>query len=62
MAKHWLVEVYEDGEKLIAIEPEMLSGQSELTESNLETIRLCAKHLIGFAGRAQVNYEKQINT
>ena len=35
---------------LLAIEPEMLSGKSDLTERDLETIRAAGRHLLGFAG------------
>jgi hypothetical protein len=46
----WRVEVSLYDGVLVAIEPEMLSGKSELTDRDIETIRAAGKHLLGFAG------------
>ena len=46
----WRVEVKLYDGTLLAIEPEMLSGKSDLTERDLETIRVAGRHLLGFAG------------
>lgn len=46
----WRVEVKLYDGTLLAIEPDMLSGKSDLTERDLETIRAAGKHLLGFAG------------
>lgn len=49
IATHWRVEVYADGEQILAIEPEMVAG-AEITPDYADTIRHCADHLRGFVG------------
>jgi hypothetical protein len=49
IATHWRVEVYAEGEHILSIEPEMVSG-ADMTEDYADTIRHCAAHLIGFVG------------
>lgn len=46
----WRVEVKLYDGTLLAIEPEMLAGKSDLTERDLETIRAAGRNLLGFAG------------
>lgn len=46
----WRVEVTTHEGLLLAIEPEMLAGKGDLSESDLDTIRDCATHLMSFAG------------
>ena len=46
----WRVEVKLYDGTLLAIEPEMLAGKSDLTDRDLETIRAAGRHLLGFAG------------
>lgn len=48
--KWWRVEVMTHEGTLVAIEPEILAGKSDLTPEDVETIRECAAHLQGFAG------------
>lgn len=50
MSAWWRVEVSTHDGKLIAIEPSMLAGKSDLSDADLETIRECARHLLAFAG------------
>lgn len=50
MNEWWRVEVRTHDGELVAIEPEMLAGKSDLTDSDLETIRECGRHLLAFAG------------
>ncbi|MCK9394210.1 MAG: hypothetical protein M0Q44_01300 [Methylobacter sp.] len=49
-AVHWRVEVYADGEQILAIEPEIVAGD-EITPDYADTIRHCADHLRGFVGQ-----------
>lgn len=49
IATHWRVEVYADGERILAVEPEMVSG-ADITDDYADTIRHCAAHLLGFIG------------
>lgn len=49
--KHWSVEVRRDGESLLVIESNFMSGKNELSEDDLEQIRSCGEHLIAFAGK-----------
>ena len=47
----WRVEVVVDvGRVLVAIEPEMLAGDSELSDGDLDVIRYCGRALLLFAG------------
>ena len=48
--RHWRVEVSTNGESILAIEPEMLAGKSDLTEDDHEAILTAARHLLGFLG------------
>lgn len=53
MAEWWRVEVLTHDGELIAIEPEMLAGKSDLSEADVETIRDCARQLLAFAGSGE---------
>lgn len=46
----WRVEVSLYDGVLVAIEPYMLSGKSDLTSRDRETIRVAARHLLAFVG------------
>ena len=46
---HWAVTVFRDGEEIVTIESNCLSGR-EITPEDEETIRNCAKHLLSFIG------------
>lgn len=52
--KWWRVEVHLDDGALLAIEPEMVSGKSDLTQVDVETIRTAAKHLLAFVGEEDI--------
>lgn len=46
----WRVEVSLYDGTLLAIEPRMLAGKSNLTERDIATIRTAGRHLLGFVG------------
>lgn len=48
--KHWSVTVAVNGEDLVTIESNFLSGKSDLSEDELEAVRIAGRHLISFAG------------
>lgn len=52
--KWWRVEVHLDDGVLLAIEPEMVAGKSDLTQVDVETIRAAAKHLLAFVGEEDI--------
>lgn len=49
ITEHWRVEVFADGEQILAIEPKMLAG-ADITEDYADTIRYCARQLLSFVG------------
>ena len=50
MQRGYSVTVYKDGEPLVTIEREMLSGQDPISAQDAEAIRDAGEHLIAFAG------------
>jgi len=50
MSRHWSVTVTRNGENLVTIESNCLSGKSEFTDAEAETIRDAARHLKAFIG------------
>lgn len=48
--QHWGVDVRRNGETLVTIESNFLSGKSEFSEVEAEVIRQCADHLHAFIG------------
>lgn len=50
-ADHWAVEVRVNGETILTIESNCLSGKSDLTETDFDTIRTAANNLLSFAGK-----------
>lgn len=51
MAKqHWRVEVYLDGNRILAIEPESICGLENIQEPEEDAIRKAANSLLGFIG------------
>ena len=52
---HWSVEVRGNGESLVCIEHESLSGKATFTAAEEETIRVAAEHLLAFIGRRYRN-------
>jgi hypothetical protein len=56
-SEHWHVEVSVNGETVLAIGHNFLSGVDDIHE-HAETIRTAANHLLGFIGDAQ-NVERQ---
>lgn len=51
----WSVSVNINGEDVLSISDNELSGV-DLTEEQLEIIRNCARHLLGFAGESTSNF------
>lgn len=49
MAEHWAVTVYREGEEIVTIESNCLSGR-ELTPEDEAAIRTAANHLLAFIG------------
>lgn len=47
---HWLVTVEREGETLVTIESGCLSGKSDFTDAEAQTIRDAAEHLLSFIG------------
>lgn len=47
--QHWSVTVAVDGETVLTIESNCLSGVSDIDQHS-EAIRTCARHLLGFVG------------
>lgn len=47
---HWRVEVSVNGESVLAIEPEMLAGKSDITDEEEAAIMTAARHLASFLG------------
>ena len=48
--RHWAVTVRADGEELVTIETNFLSGR-DLTSADEDLIETAAKHLLAFIGR-----------
>jgi hypothetical protein len=48
--KHWAVTILVDGDQILNIESNFLSGK-ELTKEDEKIIRIAAEHLIAFVGR-----------
>lgn len=47
--QHWAVTVWKDGEELVTIESNCLSGKGDLTDDDNEVIRRAGENLLGFA-------------
>jgi hypothetical protein len=47
--KYWRVTVVLEGNELVNIESQMLSGKADLSVEELDIIRNCGEHLIAFA-------------
>jgi len=47
---YWSVTVSVDGEEVLTIEPDMLSGVPEI-DAYEDVIRECARHLMAFIGK-----------
>lgn len=56
MIEHWGVDVRLNGERVLTIESNCLSGR-DLSDEELEAVYQCALHLIGFCGRTAENKE-----
>jgi hypothetical protein len=52
LIEHWSVAVNRNGENILTIESNCLSGK-DLTLEDQETIRQCARHLVAFVGAAE---------
>lgn len=50
--EHWAVTVSRDGEAILTIETNCVSGRN-LTEADEACIRDCARHLLAFVGTAR---------
>lgn len=50
MRSGYSVTVFKNGEPLVTIEREMLSGQDPLSTEDTDAIRECGEHLTSFAG------------
>lgn len=48
MMQHWAVTVEGDGEKIVTIESNCLSGKADLTAEDEKVIQMAADHLISF--------------
>lgn len=48
--QHWTVTVEKDGEKILTIESNCLSGKADLTSEDEQVIRNAAEHLLSFVG------------
>ena len=48
----WAVDVSVNGESILTISPNELSGKAELTEEDKDVIRLAAYNLISFLGES----------
>lgn len=46
----WSVIVKKDGDEIVCIETSFISGKSNLTDDDLDVIRIAANHLLSFAG------------
>jgi hypothetical protein len=51
--QHWGVDVRVNGETILTIESNCLSGKSNLTDAEDDMIRLAANHLLSFAGKSK---------
>ena len=48
--QHWAVTVERNGEQLVTLESNCLSGKPDFTINDEKTIRRAAKHLLSFIG------------
>lgn len=48
---HWAVTVYRNGEALVVIESNCLSGKAEFSDEDARVIRMAAEHLKSFIGK-----------
>jgi hypothetical protein len=53
MADHWSVTVERNGEQIVAIESNCLSGR-DISPADEEAIRIAARHLLAFIGVSHV--------
>jgi len=51
LMQHWSVTVEKDGETILTIESNCLSGKSDLTGDDEAVIRNAAEHLLSFVGQ-----------
>jgi hypothetical protein len=49
--KHWAVEVFIDGDSVLRIESDCLSGNESFSRKEQTVIREAANHLLAFIGR-----------
>ena len=49
--EHWGVDVRVNGEDVLTIESNSMSGKSDLSDMEVDAIRTAAKHLLAFAGQ-----------
>lgn len=54
--QHWSVSVHRNGEQVVTIESNCLSGR-EISEADAEVIRTCAEHLRSFVGESTPHTE-----
>ncbi len=57
MSKSWSVTVEADGQQIVTIASNHLSGKSDLTAEDEDTIRTAARHLISFVGDPEQLFE-----
>ena len=53
---HWSVTVSRNGEELVTIESNCLSGKSDLTDEDGDVIRAAAEHLHSFIGPKRLDH------
>jgi hypothetical protein len=51
---HWVVTVYRNGEPVVTIESNSLSGKSDLDAADEDCIRTAGRHLLAFVGESAV--------
>lgn len=56
--QHWSVTVEKDGETILTIESNCLSGKADLTGDDESVIRNAAEHLLSFVGACPATRER----
>jgi hypothetical protein len=59
MVENWRVQVDMNGEMIVVIEPNALSGQN-MTEEMEDVVRKCAYHLLSFVGEKPKRERSQL--
>jgi hypothetical protein len=59
--QHWGVDVRINGERVLTIESNCLSGIDNISDY-AETVRECAHHLLGFIGEGKPENTKELGT